>query len=79
MIQSHTFTTTGPIRLIQGMMGMTAQMPIYVTGVNQSELFGRENAGLTRDDSICPFCYNETTRTLFWVSGRYRPDSAGLA
>ena len=51
-------------------MGMTAQQPIYVSGVDRNETFGRNSTGLTQNATLCPGCYNEATRTIFWVGGR---------
>lgn len=40
------------------------QYPVYVSGVDEGELFGQE-----RGTANCGgACYNATTRTLFWVS-----------
>ena len=49
------------------MMGLVAKMPVYVSGVDRNETFGLNNTGLTRNSTLCPGCYNETTHTIFWV------------
>ena len=54
-------------RFTQGMMGLVAKMPVYVSGVDRNETFGLNNTGLTRNSTLCPGCYNETTHTIFWV------------